>query len=201
MLLVAHLDSINKKAVKTTDPAPGADDDASGCAALLEAAQVMGEYKFQKTVRFLITTGEEQGTLGSMVYAERVKVQNPRVQRAGSAESATILPSLIPPGHRVDRQLQSTRNHTDCTLGSQPKGEYVGTGGKAAGPSSSVAHFALLKNRYTTEWCFEKPRARPTRTAWLMVCRSRANNQLMAIVTKLLYVGVVNAAANIAKVS
>ena len=65
VLLTAHLDDM-----PASGAAPGADDNASGCAALLAAADIMGRYRFQRTIRFVFFTGEEQGLLGSAKYAE-----------------------------------------------------------------------------------------------------------------------------------
>ncbi|MFH0997221.1 MAG: M20/M25/M40 family metallo-hydrolase [Pseudomonadota bacterium] len=70
VIMMAHLDSISDTAA-----APGADDDASGCAALLAAADIMRKYSFQRTIRFIFTTGEEQGTLGSQAYVKDIKGQ------------------------------------------------------------------------------------------------------------------------------
>jgi len=79
ILMVAHLDSINDKAASPTDPAPGADDDGSGCSALLVAASIMKNYSFERTIRFVFTTGEENGLLGSAVYAKQLKDANENV--------------------------------------------------------------------------------------------------------------------------
>ena len=78
VIMIAHLDSINKldESYEGGKDAPGADDDASGCAALLTAAEIMSNYAFQSTIRFIFTTGEEQGTLGSEAYVNDVKGQN-----------------------------------------------------------------------------------------------------------------------------
>lgn len=48
--------------------APGADDNASGAAAVVELARVLGQYRFQSTVRFICFAGEEQGLVGSTTY-------------------------------------------------------------------------------------------------------------------------------------
>ena len=48
---------------------PGADDDGSGVAAVLAAAHTLRSYPFNRTVIFLLFSGEEQGTLGSLAYA------------------------------------------------------------------------------------------------------------------------------------
>ena len=49
--------------------APGADDDASGAVGVLTAAEVLAPYQFQRTLRFVLFTGEEQGLCGSEIYA------------------------------------------------------------------------------------------------------------------------------------
>jgi Zn-dependent M28 family amino/carboxypeptidase len=48
-----------------TDDAPGANDDGSGTAAVIELARVMAKAKFPATVIFLVVSGEEQGLLGA----------------------------------------------------------------------------------------------------------------------------------------
>lgn len=62
-----------------TDPkcdAPGANDDASGTAAVLEMARVMARYKFEATIVFMAVAGEEQGLLGATYFAEQAKKNN-----------------------------------------------------------------------------------------------------------------------------
>ena len=53
--------------------APGANDDASGVAAVLEMARVMSTRKFDATIIFMAVAGEEQGLLGSTYFAEQAK--------------------------------------------------------------------------------------------------------------------------------
>lgn len=68
VILIAHLDSISNA---QDGVEPGADDNASGCVALLAAAEIMKAYKFKRTVRFVFTTGEEQSLFGGTDYAEK----------------------------------------------------------------------------------------------------------------------------------
>jgi len=49
--------------------APGADDNGSGTTAVIEAARIFADYNFEKTIKFCLWTGEEQGLLGSAAYA------------------------------------------------------------------------------------------------------------------------------------
>jgi len=62
VLLTAHLDA--------WPGSPGADDNASGSAALLEALRLFQLYRFERTIEFIWFTGEEQGIQGSLAYAE-----------------------------------------------------------------------------------------------------------------------------------
>jgi len=67
LLLTAHLDS--RAAAWPHDPAPGADDNASGSTALLIAADLLADLDFAYTTRIVFFTGEEQGMWGSYYYA------------------------------------------------------------------------------------------------------------------------------------
>jgi hypothetical protein len=68
-----HLDSRVTDVLNGTSDAPGADDDASGVAAVLELARVMSKHDFDATIVFAVFSGEEQGTFGSINYATRLK--------------------------------------------------------------------------------------------------------------------------------
>ena len=68
-----HYDSMCSSPTDDKCDAPGANDDASGTAAVLEMARVMAPYKFDATIVFMAVAGEEQGLLGSTHFAEQVK--------------------------------------------------------------------------------------------------------------------------------
>jgi len=59
-----------------TSDAPGASDDASGTAVVMEMARVMSKYQFDATLVFLTVAGEEQGLLGANHWAEEAKTKN-----------------------------------------------------------------------------------------------------------------------------
>lgn len=69
-----HYDSMCGSPTDGTCDAPGANDDASGTAAVLEMARVMAPYQFDATIVFMAVAGEEQGLLGSTYFAEQAKV-------------------------------------------------------------------------------------------------------------------------------
>ena len=74
-LVTGHYDSVNRQAVNLTDPAPGANDDASGTAVSLECARVLSKLRFPATIIFLTVSGEEQGLDGSSHFAKMAKEQ------------------------------------------------------------------------------------------------------------------------------
>ena len=72
-IVSGHYDSRNSDNDNVTDPAPGANDDASGTAVALECARVLSKNRFPATIVFVAFAGEEQGLYGSTHYAETAK--------------------------------------------------------------------------------------------------------------------------------
>ena len=70
-----HYDSMRGSPTDADGFAPGANDDASGTAAVMEMACVMSKYKFNATLKFMTVAGEEQGLLGSTFFAEAAKAR------------------------------------------------------------------------------------------------------------------------------
>ena len=70
-----HYDSMCGSPTDAVCDAPGANDDASGVAAVLEMARVMSQREFEATIVFMAVAGEEQGLLGAAHYAEQAKQQ------------------------------------------------------------------------------------------------------------------------------
>ncbi len=74
-LVSGHYDSMRGSPLNADGFAPGANDDASGTAAVMELACVMSKYKFNATLVFMTVAGEEQGLLGSTFYAKAAKAK------------------------------------------------------------------------------------------------------------------------------
>ena len=79
-LVTGHYDSRNSSNENTKDPAPGANDDASGTAVSLECARVLSQHKFPATIVFLAVAGEEQGLNGSDYFAKWAKEQGWQIE-------------------------------------------------------------------------------------------------------------------------
>jgi peptidase M28-like protein len=99
-----HLDSRVTDVLNGTSDAPGADDDASGVAGVLELARVMATHRFDATIVFAVFSGEEQGTFGSVNYAGRLKAAGANV--AGMFSNDIIGNTLGQNGVRDRRDLR-----------------------------------------------------------------------------------------------
>ncbi|MES2260754.1 MAG: M28 family metallopeptidase [Pseudomonadota bacterium] len=99
-----HYDSRNTDVMDEKGAAPGANDDASGTAAVMELACVMSRYKFDATLVFMAVAAEEQGLLGSAHWAEQAKLKNLNI--AGMFTNDIIGSSRDEHGKRDDRQVR-----------------------------------------------------------------------------------------------
>lgn len=79
IIITGHLDSRVTDVMNATDDAPGANDDASGVAALIEAARVLSKERFPATLVYAALTGEEQGLHGARILAEYARDRGWRV--------------------------------------------------------------------------------------------------------------------------
>ena len=80
LVVSGHYDSRNSSPLDAAGAAPGADDDASGVAAVLEMAHVLSHYRFSATIVFLAVAGEEQGLNGSTHWAKDARERNADIE-------------------------------------------------------------------------------------------------------------------------
>ncbi|MDX5985352.1 M20/M25/M40 family metallo-hydrolase [Sphingomonas echinoides] len=76
IIVGAHIDSRVSDVMDATHDAPGANDDGSGVALVLEAARILSKEKFRATIVYAVFSGEEQGLFGSTLLAETAKQRN-----------------------------------------------------------------------------------------------------------------------------
>jgi hypothetical protein len=114
VIVMAHLDNAPAASLNY-----GADDNASGSATVLAAADLLSRHNFQRTIRFLLTTGEEQGLCGSRAYAAMANAQADNIVAVYNMDmiawDSNSSPSLqlhtrTPdrPGHDDDRAIADT---------------------------------------------------------------------------------------------
>ena len=75
VIVQGHIDSRVTDVMNATADAPGANDDGSGTALVLEAARVLSQRKFPTTIVYAVLSGEEQGLLGGKLLAGYAKAQ------------------------------------------------------------------------------------------------------------------------------
>jgi hypothetical protein len=79
-VVTGHLDSRVTDVLNFTDDAPGADDDGSGVACVLELARLFATHQFPGTIVFATVDGEEEGLYGSTFMAQQMKAAGNDVQ-------------------------------------------------------------------------------------------------------------------------
>lgn len=79
-LISGHLDNMRGSATDRIGDAPGANDDGSGVAAVLECARIMSKHSFPATIIFVAVSGEEQGLLGAYFMANKAKKDSLKIE-------------------------------------------------------------------------------------------------------------------------
>jgi len=80
VIVEAHLDTRRSDPLDATGDAPGANDDGSGTALVLEAARVLCHSRFAGTIVYALVSGEEQGLYGGKLLADYARAQHWRVK-------------------------------------------------------------------------------------------------------------------------
>jgi hypothetical protein len=79
-IISGHLDAMRTSVMDRVGDAPGANDDASGVAAVMECARIMSKRNFGATIIFMAVSGEEQGLLGSFYMATKARKENLNIE-------------------------------------------------------------------------------------------------------------------------
>jgi hypothetical protein len=80
VIITGHIDSRVTDVMNATADAPGANDDGSGTAAVLEAARVLSRHRFPATIVYAALSGEEQGLHGGKILADYARAQGWQVE-------------------------------------------------------------------------------------------------------------------------
>jgi hypothetical protein len=125
VLATAHLDSVNLKGGQAA-PAPGADDNGSGSAGVLEIALAFAKHRGVHDLRLILFGGEEQGLFGSKQYvaslkpAERARIRsvvNMDMISNLNSEAKTVLLEGAPLSQRIiDGLAAAAATYTGLTV-------------------------------------------------------------------------------------
>jgi hypothetical protein len=80
IIVSGHLDSRNKDVMDATGASPGANDDGSGVALVMELARILAKSEFSATLLFVAFTGEEQGLKGATYLADKAKAESWKIE-------------------------------------------------------------------------------------------------------------------------
>ena len=111
MLVEGHLDSRCEGLCDTACFAPGAEDNASGSALVMELARVMSNYTFKRSIIFLLTVGEEQGLYGAEAFSQYCvdnSISLVSVQNNDVCGGVICGPNSSPPSCPFDGHIDST---------------------------------------------------------------------------------------------
>jgi Zn-dependent M28 family amino/carboxypeptidase len=124
VLVTAHLDSINLSG--STEPAPGADDNASGSAGLLALARALAGRPAVRDLRLILFGGEEEGLFGSEAYvAELPDDERARIRAVlnmdmiggrNTPEPGVLLEGAEVSQDMIDALARAAATHTDLAV-------------------------------------------------------------------------------------
>ncbi|HEV3164976.1 MAG TPA: M20/M25/M40 family metallo-hydrolase, partial [Isosphaeraceae bacterium] len=139
LVVSGHYDSIPRPLSDTEIDAPGANDDASGTAIVLELARVMSRYRFDATLVFLAVAGEEQGLVGSTHWAEKAKTDGRRIE--AMLTNDIVGNTLGGNGVRENRRVRVFSEGIPATETEAEARQRRSIGGENDGPSRQLARY------------------------------------------------------------
>jgi hypothetical protein len=151
IVLTGHIDSRVTDVMNATADAPGADDDASGVAVVIEAARILSRYKFPATLVYGVLSGEEQGLYGGKVLADYAKAQGWRVEADLNNDivGATRGQNGVVNNTRLRLFSEGTRDTESVEEAKQRRFE----GGENDSASRNVARYAkAVAEHYMPNW-------------------------------------------------
>lgn len=150
VLITGHYDSRVNDVMDATSDAPGANDDASGVAAALEAARVLSRHRFDATIVYGALSGEEQGLLGGEILARYAKANGWRIAgvlnndiigntRGQTGASGNTTARVFAPGIAPDAPAAELRR-------------YLYSGGELDTPTRQLARYVdRVADRYVND--------------------------------------------------
>ncbi|MDZ4761446.1 MAG: M20/M25/M40 family metallo-hydrolase, partial [Alphaproteobacteria bacterium] len=139
IIISGHLDSRVSDVQNATADAPGANDDASGVAAVMEAARILSKHQFDATLVFAALTGEEQGLYGGKVLADYAKAKGWKVEAVLNNDIIGNIHGSS--GVVADRHVRIFTEGVRSLETQQMAAARQSTGGEVDSPSRNLARF------------------------------------------------------------
>ncbi|MEV6813913.1 M20/M25/M40 family metallo-hydrolase [Micromonospora sp. NPDC051296] len=146
-VITGHYDSRASNVDDAVSDAPGADDDASGVAVIMELARVLATRPTKATIIFAAVAGEEQGLYGSTYMAKQLKAAGVDVQ--GMFSNDIVGSSTADDGARDNRTVRLFAEGVPTSETPQQATTRLSTGGENDGASRQLARFVTDVNAHS----------------------------------------------------
>jgi hypothetical protein len=137
VIVGAHIDSRVTDVMNAISDAPGANDNASGVALVLEAARALSQWQFDATIVYAIFSGEEQGLWGATLLADTAKARGWDV--TAMLNNDIVGNTIGQGGKREDRYVRVFSEGIRASEGEAAQTARRGNGGEDDGPSRALA--------------------------------------------------------------
>ena len=139
VIITGHIDSRVTDPMNSTADAPGANDDGSGTAAVLEAARVLSRHKFAGTIVYAALSGEEQGLLGGKILADHARAQGWNI--IANLNNDIVGNSCGSDGVCNDKQVRIFSEGLRWQGGDELRAQVRSLGGENDSPSRNISRF------------------------------------------------------------
>ena len=139
VIMTADIDSRVSDILDATSDSPGANDNASGVAGVLEAARVLSRYRFGKTIVYAALSGEEQGLLGGQHMARVARDQGWIIEAVLNNDMIGNIEGIT--GIIDNRTFRVFSEPTSATETEAERRARRFTGGEVDGPSRQLARY------------------------------------------------------------
>jgi Zn-dependent M28 family amino/carboxypeptidase len=147
VMMSGDIDSRISDVMNFTDDSPGANDNASGVAGILEAARILSQYKFNGSIVYAALAGEEQGLFGGKILAETAKKEGWRLKAVLNNDMIGNIAGINGVINNTTARIfaEGTR-YTETDAQARTR-RY--TGGEVDSPSRNLARYIdLMADRY-----------------------------------------------------
>ena len=151
IVISGHIDSRVRDVMDAKTDAPGADDDGSGTAAVIEAARVLSKHKFPATLVYAVLSGEEQGLYGGKLLAQFARDHQWSVEAA--LNNDIVGNTLGTNGVKDSTHVRVFSEGTRSTETPEQATRRRYNGGEVDSPSRNLARFVSgLADNYMTDF-------------------------------------------------
>ena len=141
IIIAGHIDSRVSDVMDFTKDAPGANDDGSGSALVIEAARLMSQQpQTEATIVFALLSGEEQGLMGGRLLAETAKERSWKV--TAMLNNDIVGGTLDTDGRKVDNVVRVFSEGIRASEDMAGQMARRNSGGEDDGPSRSLMRYA-----------------------------------------------------------